>query len=120
MWTKRTHYLDTMNQIREYLPNIEYFHDYLIGNFSYQQSTQRLEFTIEEDYLPIDKSNAPALIWDIVCEGIHNLEISDMDGLSRWWLYEVTFSGQRLELQLVNGYIAFEFESIKMGIPSEY
>ncbi|HFU4202989.1 TPA: hypothetical protein ACGO8F_000561 [Streptococcus suis] len=117
MWTKRIRYITNPGQLVDYLSSISHFHDDLIGSFSYDSTSASLRLTIEEDCLVESPSNAPALVWDLECHGVTDFRMQDMDGLSRWWLYEVLYDGTTFQFQLVNGYFSFSAESFTLGIP---
>ncbi|HFR3702325.1 TPA: hypothetical protein ACHVE0_001310 [Streptococcus suis] len=117
MWTRRIRYITDPEQLAEYLVSVGQFHDYLIGSFSYDSQSASLRLTIEEDCLAESPSNAPALVWDLECPGVTDFRMQDMEGLSRWWIYEVLYDGTTCQFQLVNGYFSFSAESFKLGIP---
>ncbi|HFR3747901.1 TPA: hypothetical protein ACHVGK_000927 [Streptococcus suis] len=117
MWTRRIRYITDPEQLAEYLVSVGQFHDYLIGSFSYDSQSASLRLTIEEDCLAESPSNAPALVWDLECQGVTDFRMQDMEGLSRWWIYEVLYDGTTCQFQLVNGYFSFSAESFKLEIP---
>ncbi|HEL2401917.1 TPA: hypothetical protein TZS69_000873 [Streptococcus suis] len=117
MWTKRIGYITDPGKLVDYLLSVGQFHDYLIGSFSYDSQSASLRLTIEEDCLAESPSNAPALVWDLECQGVTDFRMEDMEGISRWWLYEVLYDGTTFQFQLVNGYFSFSVESISFGIP---
>lgn len=117
MWTRRIRYITDPEQLAEYLVSVGHFHDGLIGSFSYDSTSASLRLTIEEDCLAESPSNAPALVWDLECQGVTGFRMQDMEGLSRWWIYEVLYDGTTFQFQLVNGYFAFSAECFKLGIP---
>ncbi|HHT7719856.1 TPA: hypothetical protein ACT2FD_000608 [Streptococcus suis] len=117
MWTKRIGYITEPGKLVDYFLSVGQFHDYLIGSFSYDSQSASLRLTIEEDSLAESPSNAPALVWDLECQGVTDFRMQDMEGLSRWWIYEVLYDGTTCQFQLVNGYFSFSAESFKLGIP---
>ncbi|HEM5984407.1 TPA: hypothetical protein U2B44_000816 [Streptococcus suis] len=117
MWTKRIGYITEPGKLVDYFLSVGQFHDYLIGSFSYDSQSASLRLTIEEDCLAESPSNAPALVWDLECQGVTDFRMQDMEGLSRWWIYEVLYDGTTCQFQLVNGYFSFSAESFKLGIP---
>ncbi|HFR3294454.1 TPA: hypothetical protein ACHU5I_000321 [Streptococcus suis] len=117
MWTKRIGYITEPRKLVDYFLSVGQFHDYLIGSFSYDSQSASLRLTIEEDCLAESHSNEPALVWDLECQGVTNFRMQDMEGLSRWWIYEVLYDGTTCQFQLVNGYFSFSAESFKLGIP---
>ncbi|HEM2826483.1 TPA: hypothetical protein U0650_001431 [Streptococcus suis] len=117
MWTKRIGYITEPGKLVDYFLSVGQFHDYLIGSFSYDSQLASLRLTIEEDCLAESPSNAPALVWDLECQGVTDFRMQDMEGLSRWWIYEVLYDGTTCQFQLVNGYFSFSAESFKLGIP---
>ncbi|HFI0394768.1 TPA: hypothetical protein ACGOYV_001550 [Streptococcus suis] len=117
MWTKRIRYITDPEQLAEYLVSVGHFHDDLVGSFSYDSQSASLRLTIEEDCLVESPSNEPALVWDLDCHGVTDFRMQDMEGLSRWWIYEVLYNGTTFQFQLVNGYFAFSAESFTLGIP---
>lgn len=119
MWTPRSHYITESQDLIEFLSKEGYFHDFLIGSFTYNSEKDFIELTIEEDFTKEDILNSPSLIWDFECQGISSFRMDSMDGLSKWWIYEVLFDGKRLQFQLVNGYFAFDVEKFIFGIPSK-
>ncbi|HFI0796425.1 TPA: hypothetical protein ACGO8I_002131 [Streptococcus suis] len=117
MWTKRIGYITEPGKLVDYFLSVGQFHDYLIGSFSYDSPSASLCLTIEEDCLAESPSNAPALVWDLECQGVTDFRMQDMEGLSRWWIYKVLYDGPTCQFQLVNGYFSFSAESFKLGIP---
>lgn len=117
MWTERKGSITEPNALVEYVNNIEQFHDYIVGSFTYNSQSATLSLTIEEDCLGQDHTNAPALIWDLKCQGVTDFRMDDMDGLSRWWIYELLYDGEVFQFQLVNGYFAFQASNFTFGIP---
>ncbi|MEG3321890.1 hypothetical protein RFL32_09380 [Streptococcus suis] len=117
MWTKRIGYITEPGKLVDYFLSVGQFHDYLIGSFSYDSQSASLRLTIEEDCLAESPSNEPALVWDLECQGVTDFRMQDMEGLSRWWIYEVLYDGTTFQFQLVNGYFSFSAESFKLGIP---
>ena len=61
MWTERDKILTQTREICAYLKEVDHFHDYVIGTLEYDGKT--LVVVIEEDFLKIDRSNAPAMKW---------------------------------------------------------
>jgi len=84
MWTERKQYLTQFIEISDYLIKHGFFHDFLIGSFSYDSQQKSILLTIEEDFTSTDNTNSPALVWDLKCEGVHDFLMEDMDGLSKW------------------------------------
>lgn len=117
MWTKRRDYVTESKQLQDYLEKKGGFHDFIIGSFSFDSQLNTLEMTIEEDYTLSDVSNAPALVWDLSCQGVSHLVVEGMDGLSKLWLSELLFDGETFQVQLVNGYFSFKASSFSFGIP---
>lgn len=103
MWTKRIGYITEPGKLVDYFLSVGQFHDYLIGSFSYDSQSASLRLTIEEDCLAGSPSNEPALVWDLECQGVTDFRMQDMEGLSRWWIYEVLYDGTTFQFQLVNG-----------------
>lgn len=120
MWTPRSHYITDSQDLIEFLNKEGCFHDFLIGSFTYNSQKDLIKLTIEEDFTMEDISNSPSLIWDLECQGISSFRMDSMDGLSKWWIYEVLFDGKRLQFQLVNGYFSFDVENFIFGIPSKF
>ena len=119
MWTERKQYLTQFIEISDYLKKHGFFHDFLIGSFSYDSQQKSILLTIEEDFTSTDNSNSPALVWDLKCEGVHDFLMEDMDGLSKWWISEILMDDDDIQFQLVNGYFSFKMESASLGIPQE-
>ena len=119
MWTQRKQYLTQFIEISDYLKKHGFFHDFLIGSFSYDSEQKSILLTIEEDFTTTDNSNSPALVWDLKCEGVHDFLMEDMDGLSKWWISEILMDDDDIQFQLVNGYFSFKMESASLGIPQE-
>ena len=119
MWTERKQYLTQFIEISDYLKKHGFFHDFLIGSFSYDSEQKSILLTIEEDFTTTDNSNSPALVWDLKCEGVHDFLMEDMDGLSKWWISEILMDDDDIQFQLVNGYFSFKMESASLGIPQE-
>lgn len=119
MWTERKQYLTQFIEISDYLKKHGFFHDFLIGSFSYDSEQKSILLTIEEDFTSTDNSNSPALVWDLKCEGVHDFLMEDMDGLSKWWISEILMDDDDIQFQLVNGYFSFKMESASLGIPQE-
>ena len=119
MWTERKQYLTQFIEISDYLKKHGFFHDFLIGSFSYDSQEKSILLTIEEDFTTTDNSNSPALVWDLKCEGVHDFLMEDMDGLSKWWISEILMDDDDIQFQLVNGYFSFKMESASLGIPQE-
>ena len=119
MWTERKQYLTQFIEISDYLKKHGFFHDFLIGSFSYDSEQKSILLTIEEDFTSTDNSNSPALVWDLKCEGVHDFLMEDMDGLSKWWISEILMDDDNIQFQLVNGYFSFKMESASLGIPQE-
>lgn len=117
MWTKRRAYVTESKQLQDYLEKEDGFHDFIIGSFSFDSQLNTLEMTIEEDYTLSDISNAPALVWNLSCQGVSHFVVESMDGLSKWWLSELLFDGDTFQVQLVNGYFSFKASSFSLGIP---
>ena len=119
MWTERKQYLTQFIEISDYLKKHGFFHDFLIGSFSYDSQQKSILLTIEEDFTSTDNTNSPALVWDLKCEGVHDFLMEDMDGLSKWWISEILMDDDNIQFQLVNGYFSFKMESASLGIPQE-
>ena len=119
MWTERKQYLNQFIEISDYLKKHGFFHDFLIGSFSYDSQEKSILLTIEEDFTSTDNSNSPSLIWDLKCKGVHDFLMEDMDGLSKWWISEILMDDDNIQFQLVNGYFSFKMESASLGIPQE-
>lgn len=119
MWTERKQYLNHFIEISDYLEKHGFFHDFLIGAFSYDSQQKSILLTIEEDFTSTDNTNSPALVWDLKCEGVHDFLMKDMDGLSKWWISEILMDDDNIQLKLVNGYFSFKMESASLGIPQE-
>lgn len=119
MWTERKQYLTQFIEISDYLKKHGFFHDFLIGSFSYDSQEKSILLTIEEDFTSTDNSNSPALVWNLNCEGVHDFLMEDMDGLSKWWISEILMDDDDIQFQLVNGYFSFKMESASLGIPQE-
>ena len=119
MWTERKQYLTQFIEISDYLIKHGFFHDFLIGSFSYDSQQKSILLTIEEDFTSTDNTNSPALVWDLKCEGVHDFLMEDMDGLSKWWISEILMDDDNIQFQLVNGYFSFKMESASLGIPQE-
>ena len=117
MWTKRRSYVTESKQLQDYLEKEGGFHDFIIGSFSYNSQLNTLYMTIEEDYTFSDVSNAPALVWDLSCQGVSHFIVESMDGLSKWWLSELLFDGETFQVQLVYGYFSFKATGFSLGIP---
>ena len=119
MWTERKQYLTQFIEISDYLIKHGFFHDFLIGSFSYDSQQKSILLTIEEDFTSTDNTNSPALVWNLNCEGVHDFLMEDMDGLSKWWISEILMDDDDIQFQLVNGYFSFKMESASLGIPQE-
>ena len=119
MWTERKQYLTQFIEISDYLKKHGFFHDFLIGSFSYDSQEKSILLTIEEDFTSTDNTNSPSLIWDLKCKGVHDFLMEDMDGLSKWWISEILMDDDNIQFQLVNGYFSFKMESASLGIPQE-
>ena len=119
MWTERKQYLSQFIEISDYLEKHDFFHDFLIGSFSYDSQEKSILLTIEEDFTSTDNTNSPSLIWDLKCKGVHDFLMEDMDGLSKWWISEILMDDDNIQFQLVNGYFSFKMESASLGIPQE-
>ena len=119
MWTERKQYLTQFIEISDYLKKHGFFHDFLIGSFSYDSQEKSILLTIEEDFTSTDNTNSPALVWNLNCEGVHDFLMEDMDGLSKWWISEILMDDDNIQFQLVNGYFSFKMESASLGIPQE-
>ena len=119
MWTERKQYLNQFIEISDYLKKHGFFHDFLIGSFSYDSQEKSILLTIEEDFTSTDNSNSPSLIWDLKCKGVHDFLMEDMYGLSKWWISEILMDDDNIQFQLVNGYFSFKMESASLGIPQE-
>ena len=119
MWTERKQYLNQFIEISDYLKKHGFFHDFLIGSFSYDSQEKSILLTIEEDFTTTNNTNSPSLIWDLKCKGVHDFLMEDMDGLSKWWISEILMDDDNIQFQLVNGYFSFKMESASLGIPLE-
>ena len=119
MWTERKQYLTQFIEISDYLKKHGFFHDFLIGSFSYDSQEKSILLTIEEDFTSTDNTNSPALVWNLNCEGVHDFLMEDMDGLSKWWISEILMDDEDIQFQLVNGYFSFKMESASLGIPQK-
>ena len=119
MWTERKQYLNQFIEISDYLEKHGFFHDFLIGSFSYDSQQKSILLTIEEDFTSTDNTNSPALVWDLKCEEVHDFLMEDMDGLSKWVISEILIDDDNIQFQLVNGYFSFKMESASLGIPQE-
>ena len=119
MWTERKQYLTQFIEISDYLKKHGFFHDFLIGSFSYDSQEKSILLTIEEDFTSTDNTNSPALVWNLNCEGVHDFLMEDMDGLSKWWISEILMDDDNIQFQLVNGYFSFKMESASLGIPQK-
>ena len=119
MWTQRKQYLTQFIEISDYLKKHGFFHDFLIGSFSYDSQEKSILLTIEEDFTTTNNTNSPSLIWDLKCKGVHDFLMEDMDGLSKWWISEILMDDDDIQFQLVNGYFSFKMESVSLGIPQE-
>lgn len=119
MWTERKQYLNQFIEISDYLKKQGFFHDFLIGSFSYDSQEKSILLTIEEDFTSTENTNSPSLIWDLKCNGVYDFLMEDMDGLSKWWISEILMDDDNIQFQLVNGYFSFKMESASLGIPQE-
>lgn len=119
MWTKRKRYIREKVQLIDYLKTAGFFHDYIIGAFSYDSASNTIFLTIEEDCLAVDNTNSEALVWDLRFEGVSHFTMKDMDGLSPWWLYEHLLEDDTFKFQLVNGYFSFKAATFSLGVPHE-
>ena len=119
MWTERKQYLNQFIEISDYLEKHDFFHDFLIGSFSYDSQEKSILLTIEEDFTSTDNTNSPSLIWDLKCNGVYDFLMEDMDGLSKWWISEILMDDDNIQFQLVNGYFSFKMKSASLGIPQE-
>lgn len=119
MWTERKQYLNQFIEISDYLEKHDFFHDFLIGSFSYDSQEKSILLTIEEDFTSTENTNSPSLIWDLKCNGVYDFLMEDMDGLSKWWISEILMDDDNIQFQLVNGYFSFKMESASLGIPQE-
>lgn len=119
MWTKRIRYVTKGQELGAYLDEMDNFHDFLIGSFSYDSQKKVVSLTIDEDKLGDDHTNSTALIWNLECEGVSHFVMQNMDGLSKWWISEIELRDEQLQFQLVNGYFSFKMKSFQLGIPFE-
>lgn len=47
MWTSRIRYIKDIHEFNDYLKSMQYFHDFIIGSFSYDSKSHRISLTIE-------------------------------------------------------------------------
>ena len=111
MWTERDKVLDNVSEIVQYLDTVNSFHDYKLGNISFDGCN--LIVMIEDAHT---KNNREAHIWNFTFNHVTQLYI-DMDCVLRPFLTEVEIVGQSVIIGLTNGSISFNAIDIMLGIP---
>ena len=115
MWTEREKYIDSFDGIREYLQEIDYFHDHRIGNVRYDGAEAKI--TVEEIIPEKHISESAGSVWDFEIKGIVSFQM-DCDCAFTYFLNEVTMDDDELVFNCTNGYISIKAKEIKLGIPT--
>ena len=114
MWTEREKYLSSVEEIKTYIEQMDYFHDHRIGNIRYNGTEATI--TVEEIVDADNNAETAGNIWDFVINGIVKIQM-DCDCAFTYFLNEITLE-EELVFNCTNGYIAINAEMIKLGIPS--
>lgn len=114
MWSERERYISSLEEIEEYLKEIDYFHDYRIGNIHY--SNNQSVITVEEIIKTNDNTDDTGLIWDFKFEAVQNFEIY-CDCVVGFYINEITIEGNRIIFNCDNGTIAVDTSHVQLGVP---
>jgi hypothetical protein len=108
MWTAREKVFADIDEINQYLKNIDFFHDYKLGNVQFDKSAKNIF---------IEDCSENALVWDFSFENVSEFEIK-IDAVLASYVDEIRINNKLFELDLTNGYISFRADGLKLGIPS--
>ena len=118
MWTPREKEIHTIEEIENYLKEVESFHDYRLGNFEYKSENSTASIFVETEH-EAKNSSTDGLVWNFEFEWVENFSIS-MDTMIETWIDEITVKdGSEILFSFQNGYIAVSASKIKFGIPSK-
>ena len=116
MWTERERYITSFEEIKEYLEQMDCFHDYRIGNVEYGGKLAKI--TVEEIVPAEHVSESTSSVWDFTITGIESYKMN-CDCAFTWFLNEVTLEDDELVFNCTNGYVSIKAAEIKLGIPSK-
>ena len=116
MWTERIKYLNNLEEIDAYLKYENCFHDYLIGDFSFDGNSASIN--IEEPTKNTFKNGETRKIWDLEINQIIDIKIEN-DCIFRFMIKDTYIDNEYFILELDQGYIKFKAKEIKLGIPKE-
>ena len=116
MWTERERYIESFEEIREYLQDIDFFHEHRIGNVRYDGAEAKI--TVEEIITDKHISESAGSVWDFEIKGIVSFQM-DCDCAFTYFLNEVIMDDEELVFNCTNGYIAIKATGIRLGIPTK-
>ena len=117
-WTEREKILTSYEEIVKYLEDEDYFHDYRIGNVSYDGNNA--DVTIEEVIPGAKIQDSTGLMWDCYFKGVTSFEMS-VDAVMGFWICEVERGENPNEIvfNFDSGFLGIAAEQIEFGIPSQ-
>lgn len=116
MWTERERYITSFDEIKEYIEQVNFFHDHRVGNVEYNGKEAKI--TVEEIVSAEHISESAGNIWDFTITVIESFQMN-CDCAFTWFLNEVTLEDGELVLNCTNGYVSIKAKEIKLGIPSQ-
>ena len=116
MWTERERYLLDNDEISLYLEEKDSFHDYRVGNISYQGNQARI--TIEDDTPNRKLSDNKGLVWDFNFYDVECFTI-ESDCVVGFWIGEILVENEAFVFDCTNGAIIIKAKHVKLGIPKE-
>ncbi len=115
MWTEREKELTDLINIEKYIDEMDNFHDYMIGDISYNSEKQEARICVETEH-DVKKSSKEGLIWNFEFEQATNILIS-VDSMLSCYVHEITVEDGQVHFWLTNGNIYVKANKVKLGIP---
>lgn len=116
MWTERIKYLNTLEEIDDYVKNINCFHDYYMGNFTYDGTNAAI--CIEEPTKTTFKDGETGRVWDLEFTNITSIKIEN-DCIFKFLIKDTYINDEHLVLEFDQGYLKIKADKIILGIPKE-
>ena len=115
MWTEREKELTDLTNIEKYLDEMDNFHDYMIGNISYNSEKQEASICVETEH-DVRNSSKEGLIWNFDFEQVTNILIG-VDSMLSCYVHEITVEDGQVHFWLTNGNIYVTANKVELGIP---
>ena len=114
MWTERIRYINSINEIKDYVENMDCFHDYVFGHFDYDGN----KACIMLETMPAKKdiSNDNGLVWDFNFINVTSFYI-DHDCYFRFFNKELVIEENEFIFELDQGMIRIKADNVTLGIP---